>query len=205
MVSVEAFLAGYIVVFAFVHSYCASTGFKKRMTAYVDLQVYRFFYTALSVVTSIPIAAMWLFYRWSAPAVYSVPFPFRWLSFALMLTGAAIATASLIQTDPLEFLGVKAVLGLGKGGSKGLIKTGIYSFVRHPLYMGGMLLFWANPVMTTVDLTGSAFASAYFLVGSRLEEKKLIEEFGEEYREYQSKVSGFLPIKWARNKLTSRA
>lgn len=192
------------MAFAFAHSYCASTGFKRRMMAYVDLQVYRFFYTVVSAVTTIPIAAVWLYYRWSAPLVYSVPFPLRWLSFALMLAGAAIAAASLLTTDPFEFLGVKAVLGLGKGESKGLIKTGVYSFVRHPLYLGGMLLFWGNPVMTTVDLTGTAFASAYFIIGSRLEENKLMEEFGEEYKRYSQEVSGFLPIKWMRNKLLQK-
>ncbi|MFQ5815396.1 MAG: methyltransferase family protein [Candidatus Hydrothermarchaeaceae archaeon] len=200
MIGVEALLAVYIVAFAIVHSYTASTGFKERMSAHMDPQVYLFLYTVVSAVTTIPIVGMWLYYRWSAPLVYSVPFPFRWLSFAVMLLGAGIALASLIQTDPLDFLGVKAFLGLGTSGGKMLIRTGVYSLVRHPLYLGGILFFWANPVMTTVDLTGSAFATAYFLIGSRLEERKLMEEFGEEYAEYRREVSGFIPLKRLRKK-----
>lgn len=204
MVRVEAFFAAYIVVFAFIHSYTATTGFKKKMSPHVKPQIYRFFYTLVSVATTIPIAGIWLYYRWRSPIVYSVPFPFRWLSFSIMILGAGIALGSLLQTDPLEFLGVKAFLRLGTSGSGGLIKTGVYSFVRHPLYFGGMLFFWANPVMTTLDLTGSAFISIYFFIGSRLEENKLIEEFGEEYTEYQSKVSAFLPLKWVTNRIKQK-
>jgi protein-S-isoprenylcysteine O-methyltransferase Ste14 len=166
----------------------------------MEPHVYRFLYTVQSVVTTLPIAAVWLYYRWSAPIIYSVPMPYRWLSFAVMLLGAGIAIVSLIQTDPLEFLGVKAILGISTSRGKRLVKTGIYSFVRHPLYLGGILFFWANPVMTTLDLIGSVFATAYFLFGSKLEEKKLIEEFGEEYTAYMNEVSGFLPLKWLKRK-----
>ncbi len=201
MAGVEALLAAYMVAFAFVHSYTASRGFKKKIEARMEPQVYRFAYTIVSALTALPIVWIWLYYGKGAPVVYSVPFPFRWISFVLMLLGAGLALVSLLQTDPLAFIGVKAVLRLDSGGDKGLNKSGTYSLVRHPLYLGGMLLLWGNPVMTTVALTGSTFATAYFIVGGRLEEQKLIEEFGDEYREYMKEVSGFIPIKWIKNRI----
>ncbi len=201
----EALLVAYIVAFAIVHSYTASRGFKKLAYRYVSEGVYRFLYSVLSVLTSLPLAGIWLYYRWDSPLVYSVPYPSRWISFAAMAFGAAMALLSLAQTDPLEFLGVKAVLGMEqKKKEKKLITSGVYGFVRHPLYLGGMLFFWGNPVMTLMDLVGSAFVLAYLILGSRLEEGKLLEEFGEDYAEYQSRVSAFLPVKWAKNKLGLR-
>ncbi len=200
----EALLAAYIVAFAIVHSYTASLGFKKLAYRYVSEGVYRFLYSAFSAITALPLAGLWLYYRWDSPLVYAVPHPYRLVSFAVMASGAAIAMVSLAQTDPLEFLGVKAVLEMDQKKEKRLITSGVYGFVRHPLYLGGMLFFWGNPVMTLMDLAGSAFVSAYLILGSRLEEGKLLEEFGEEYEEYQSRVSAFLPVEWMKNKLGLR-
>ncbi len=201
MVGAEAFLAVYMVAFAFVHSYTASTRFKKKIEARIEPQIYRFVYTIVSAVTTLPIVWIWTYYKLSAPLVYSIPFPFRWISFVIMLLGAAFALVALLQTDPFAFIGLKAVLGMDSGEDKDLNRKGTYSMVRHPLYLGGMLFFWGNPVMTTVDLTGTVMATLYFVVGGRLEEQKLIDEFGDEYRAYMKEVSGFIPVKWLKSRI----
>ncbi len=195
----EALLAAYIVAFALIHSYTASLGFKKRAYVYVGEGTYRFLYSMLSALTALPLVGIWLYYRWDSALVYSVPYPPRWASFAVMLAGVAIALISLAQTSPLEFLGVKAAMG-SKPKENTLITSGLYGFVRHPLYLGGLLFLWGNPVMTLMDLTGSAFVSAYLILGSKLEEEKLIAEFGEGYLKYMERAPAFLPLKRALRK-----
>ncbi len=196
----ELFLASYIIAFALVHSYTASAGFKKWAWGYVEPSTYRLIYAAVSAVTVLPLAGIWLLQRGNSPVVYLIPYPYRWISFLVMLLGAAIAVLSLVQTDVLEFMGIRSALG-GTSKEAGLVTSGIYRFVRHPLYLGGMLVFWANSEMRLMDLAATAMITAYFVVGSRLEERKLLAEFGGEYSAYMESVSAFLPLKWVKHRL----
>ncbi len=54
--------------------------------------------------------------------------------------------------------------------------------------------------MKMIDLVGNGFITLYFVIGALFEEQKMVEEFGQEYLEYQSKVSMFIPIKWLKKK-----
>jgi len=76
---------------------------------------------------------------------------------------------------------------------------GILGVIRHPWYAGGMVIIWArdldvSAIVTNLILTG------YFIVGTVLEERKLSVEFPEAYKEYQQKVSMFLPYQWLKSK-----
>ena len=75
--------------------------------------------------------------------------------------------------------------------------TGVSGLVRHPWYAGGIVLVWTfyrdlyvSSIITAVILSG------YFLIGALLEERRLIIEYGESYREYCRKVSMLIPWKW---------
>jgi protein-S-isoprenylcysteine O-methyltransferase Ste14 len=108
--------------------------------------------------------------------------------------------------DALQFLGVKQIQ---EGNSNKVITdtgeldtSGILGITRHPWYLASILFIWTRQL----DLSGilvNLMLTAYLIVGTYLEEKKLIGEFGEKYQAYQERVSMLLPYKWLKSKIVN--
>ena len=69
-----------------------------------------------------------------------------------------------------------------------------YRWMRHPLYFGFFLAFWATPVMTFSHLLFAGVVTTWVLLTVRLEERDLVAEHGDAYREYQRRVPMILPL-----------
>jgi protein-S-isoprenylcysteine O-methyltransferase Ste14 len=69
-----------------------------------------------------------------------------------------------------------------------------YNVVRHPLYIGWAIAFWATPMMTLGHLLFALLLSVYMFAASRVEERDLIAHFGHLYEDYRRRVPAFLPL-----------
>jgi protein-S-isoprenylcysteine O-methyltransferase Ste14 len=129
--------------------------------------------------------------------LYTIPKP--WVVFFLFVQvfSLLILLIGLKQTGALEFSGLNVFLGKNLAESQSMNTSGLYKIVRHPLYSAGFVLMWCSPVMTRNSLLVSVCLSIYMVVGAIFEERKLVIEFGDIYRDYRKKVPMLIPfLKW---------
>jgi protein-S-isoprenylcysteine O-methyltransferase Ste14 len=108
--------------------------------------------------------------------------------------------------DALQVLGVKQIR---EGTSNKVITdtgeldtSGVLGITRHPWYLATILFIWARQLDISAILV-NIILTFYLIVGTYLEEKKLIRESGEKYIVYQKKVSMLLPYKWLKSKVNN--
>lgn len=150
---------------------------------------YRLAYNLLSVVLLLPLLAWTLL--WPGPLLWQRPPPWNWLLDALALVALVGFHFANQGYDLATFL------GLHRPPRPRLGITWIHRHVRHPWYFYGLLLLWSRD-MDAAWLVMSLSISLYLWVGVRLEDAKLVEEFGEAYAEYRRRVPGLIPRPWRR-------
>ena len=163
---------------------------------------YRILYDGFSAITLIPVALY--AYSLRTEALFRWDGPFRMLQIFLLLVSMFLFVSGTRHYDALQFLGIRQ---LTQSDSCAVLTencelntTGILSIIRHPWYLGGMIIVWARDLDLSAILTNTVI-TGYFVIGAFLEERKLSAELGNTYREYQSKVSMFFPYKWLKARL----
>ena len=145
------------------------------------------------------LALVLLFWQWRAmpDVVWQVANPAAANAVvALSFAGWLIVLASTFMINHFELFCLHQVFNNLAGQSMPTMhfKTPmLYNFVRHPIYLGFIIAFWAAPTMTAGHLLFAAVTTAYIFVGIFLEEHDLIEMFGDEYRRYRERVSMLVP------------
>ncbi len=187
------------IAWCLIHSGMISLTVTTRLRLFMGnyYRLYRLIYNALAVATIMPII---LFERllggeallpWSAPLMAFRVF-LALLALKLFIDGAK-------HYDLAQFLGIRQIRsGVAHNliNEKGALDIrGIFLVVRHPWYLGAILLIWVR-ALDTATLVANLILTIYLIAGTHLEERKLLLEYGEEYRSYQEKVSMLIPFKY---------
>jgi len=186
-------------LFAVQHSVMARRSFKQWWTRIVPAAVERStFVLAASLVLAL---LCWQWQPIPEPIVWSVKsavgtqaiWTIFWVGWALLLI-----SSFLINHFELFGLSQAAARLTGSELPKPEFRTPVfYRYVRHPIYLGFLLGFWAAPVMTAGHLLFALAVTAYILVGIWFEERDLIAQFGEQYHRYRRQVGMLIPSRRA--------
>ena len=135
---------------------------------------------------------LWWLIRMDSPRLFKSNVWIQVIGVVLILTGGALM-AYCIRKYFFSLSGLNTLIN--ENYSNELIITGIHKYVRHPLYLGTFGFIWGLWLLfpTISFFISNLVITVYTLVGIELEEKKLVAEFGEQYRTYQRSVPKLLP------------
>lgn len=142
---------------------------------------------------SLLLTAIWLFCIHALPdvQVFRAEGVLLYILVALQITGAIIIIAALLPIDIMAFLGFRRSVH----DVEQFVISGIYRYLRHPMYSGVMLMLLASPLQSINSLSMTLAVALYFFTGSRLEERRMLE-YHPEYAAYRRSVPAFLPHFW---------
>lgn len=192
MLQTHLLLAVLWVTYCVLHSVLASLSVKASVQKIVGsgFRHYRLFYTLFAAVTFFAIVQ----YQLRMPSTAILPTPaFVTLAGVLIgITGVGIMLVC-IQKYFVSLSGIKSLVQ--ETPSAQLMITGIHRHMRHPLYLGTFLAIWGLWLLapTLSLLISNVVITVYTLYAIRLEEAKLIAEFGDQYRTYQKSVPKLIP------------
>jgi protein-S-isoprenylcysteine O-methyltransferase Ste14 len=170
-------------LFALHHTLFARGAVKKRLARYVPERLMRSVYVWTASLLLFVVLLGW---QPVGGEAYRVSGWTRWVLAVVQLAGIAIVARSVSMIDGLELAGIRQA-STGRGGG-GLQLRGPYRLVRHPIYLGWILVLFGAATMTGDRLTFGVITTAYLLLAMPWEERSLELAFGEEYVRYRQRV-----------------
>jgi len=188
--------AGLLMLFAVQHSVMARPWFKRGWTRFVPKPAERSTYVLLS-----SLALLLLFWQWQpiGGTVWTVEQPvLRMVLYGFFALGWFLVLSSTFLINHFDLFGLRQVFLylIGREYTDMKFRTPmLYKHVRHPLYLGWLFAFWSTPTMTLAHLVFAIATTAYIFIAIQLEEKDLVDAYGDQYRHYKKNVPMILPIK----------
>jgi protein-S-isoprenylcysteine O-methyltransferase Ste14 len=183
-----------IIIWGLVHSLLATVATKARIRQWFGPgsdRWYRLAYNMIGILTFLPILGLLAMYP--GETLYVIPTPWSYLALAVQLLAVVALGIGLFQTGIWSFFGVEQLLIPTATNEPEMVTSGLYRWVRHPLYSAGLVFIWLTPVMTINLLVLNIGLTIYLVVGAIYEERKLVREFGDEYIRYQERVAMLIP------------
>ena len=181
-------------VFAIQHSGMARPTFKKVWTKVVPVPIERSTYVLLS---SICLIVMFKYWEPMGGVIWNVENTIgQAILYSLFAFGWLLVLIATFLINHFDLFGLRQVWLYLRGKEYTHLKFGtpwLYKYVRHPLYVGWFFAFWATPTMTVAHLIFSIATTAYILIAIQLEERNLIEHFGDKYANYRKDVPMLIP------------
>lgn len=187
--------AGFLTLFAVQHSIMARPAFKRWWTTFVPEPIER---STFVLFASLILMGMMAFWQPMGGVVWSIESPVaQGIILVAYLLGWTMVLVSTFLINHFDLFGLRQVWlhFRGKPYTHLPFRTPVlYKMVRHPLYLGFIIAFWATPLMTVTHLLFAVATTAYILTAIQLEERDLVNHFGDKYRQYRRTVPMILPL-----------
>jgi protein-S-isoprenylcysteine O-methyltransferase Ste14 len=188
-----------VLGFGLQHSVMARPWFKRQWTRLVPEPIERSTYVLMSNVALAALVILWQpigLIVWEVP-----PGPARWAMWSLFAAGWLMVPLVTLMINHFDLFGTRQVWLFLRGQEYTSLPFRtplLYSKMRHPLYLGWTIAFWAIPTMTVGHLLLAALLTGYMLVAVVFEERDLVTHFGRQYEDYRRRVPMFLPRLWTK-------
>jgi protein-S-isoprenylcysteine O-methyltransferase Ste14 len=182
----------------FLHSLLISRFVADRMKKLMGRTYgyYRLFYNIFSIASLIPVLYFQL--HLEEKVIFVWPWPWNFMKYGMYGAAFLLFYGGFRVYDLQYMLGIKQIQGIKQRSPENWVEfttKGILGYVRHPWYSGAILLVWAFSDITDVSLATKLVLTAYIIIGTLLEEKKLIDGIGEPYLAYRKRVPMLIPWK----------
>ena len=175
-------------VFAFHHSVFARSGMKTAIARIISPVIERSVYVWIASILLISVCVSWQAIDGN---LYRLEWPLAIVGYTIQIVGVSIVARGSSAIDVLDLAGIRRAIDGAHGRVSATVPlqtTGVYGFVRHPLYFAWLLFVFGTPHMTFTRLEFAVLSSAYLALAIPLEERALVNTFGDEYRAYRRKV-----------------
>jgi protein-S-isoprenylcysteine O-methyltransferase Ste14 len=184
---------GLLAAFALQHSGMARPAFKRWWKQIVPEEAERSTYV---LVSSLALAALYVFWEPIGGVIWNFSGSARLCVVGLYLSGWALLLYTTFLIDHFDLFGLKQVwrrLGNKVYRAPAFRTPALYKLVRHPLYVGWLVIFWAAPVMTVAHLIFALMTTTYILIAIRWEERDLVTAYGAAYVDYRDRTPMLVP------------
>lgn len=182
-----------LVLFGLQHSVMARAGFKAWLQRYLPPHLER---TAYVIASSLALGLLIAAWQPIPAVIWQAESSLATLLWGIYAGGWLLVVASTYMINHYELFGLAQVWRQFRrlpAPADDFRTPYLYRYVRHPLYLGWLLVFWATPSMSAGHLLFALGMSLYILIGMMHEERDLLRQFGEAYRDYRARVPALIP------------
>ncbi len=198
------FFSFLIIAWCALHSAMISVTVTQALQKHAGLhyRFYRLFFNLVALISLLPV----ILYQHTLQTepLFGWHGYLRIIQVVFITLGVVLFLLGAKKYDARRFFGIaqlqETIPRRSMSANGKLDTTGIHSLIRHPWYSALLLVLWSRPFDVSTLIINTIF-SAYLIIGALLEERKLVMEFGDAYRDYQKNVSMLFPFKWLSSKI----